>query len=82
MYVWNLHFAASTASCHSHSPLGLHPVAHAALLFMSSHIMQAVPCCSPQFSGPVPAAFGGMPNLWRVRLAYNHFTGTLPATWA
>ena len=29
-----------------------------------------------QFSGPLPAVLGGMPNLWSVRFAYNHFYGT------
>ena len=34
------------------------------------------PLLAAQFSGPVPTALGNMPNLWRIRLAYNHFYGT------
>lgn len=43
-----------------------------------------MPLCHPmllQFSGPVPAALGSLPNLWRIRLAYNHFYGPLPPSW-
>ncbi|KAG1671062.1 hypothetical protein FOA52_000733 [Chlamydomonas sp. UWO 241] len=34
------------------------------------------------FSGPLPAALGAMPNLWRIRVSENHFTGTVPAEWS